>query len=612
MLKIGFEIHQQLDTTKLFCNCPSQLREDEADILVERRLRPTQSELGEIDRAALEEFLKGKSYLYETYSDSNCLVELDEEPPHTPNQEAIDIVLEVALLLNAHPVDEIHFMRKIVIDGSNTSGFQRTAIIAMDGHLDTEEGSVGIPAICLEEEAARKIVEKDSQTVYRLDRLGIPLVEIATAPDITSPEQAQKAALKIGQLLRATGRVKRGLGTIRQDINVSVEGGSRVEIKGVQDLNMIATIIEMEIARQGKLINAKEELVKKSSIEKHFYDVSDVFSDTESKVVSKGMEKGAVLALKLKGFKGFLGILDLGQYAKLTGLKGVMHTDELPAYGISQREVDEVSKKLGIGKNDAFVLAVGERELAERGLKTVWERAEEALQRVPEETRVANADGTSSYMRPLPGAARMYPETDIPPVAVAKEKLLEIEAQLPELLDEKIQRFVKEHRLSSELASQLAKSEQWHFFEQVIKDEDINIAPSIAANTLLGTMKELRREGYDTKGISKEKLKELFSAVGRGRVSKEAIPEVIKTLAEKPTESVETIIGHLGFEVYGEKEIATVVRKLLEEKRDFISERGINAEKPLMGLVMKDVRGRADGKLVSEVLHRELEEFLKK
>lgn len=482
-MKIGFEIHQQLETHKLFCSCPSELKEEKPEVTVERRLRPTQSELGETDRAALEEFLKGKSFVYEVYPDTTCLVELDEEPPHEPNEEAIDACLEVASMLNCDIVDEIHFMRKLVIDGSNTSGFQRTAIVAMDGYLETDKGRIEIPTICLEEEAARKIAEEGKKTIYRLDRLGIPLIEITTAPDITTPEQAREVALKIGEILRATGRVKRGIGTIRQDINVSVEGGARVEIKGVQELNQIPKIIEFEVERQKKLIR--------------------------------------------------------------TG-------------------------------------------------------------KIAEETRAVNPDGTTTYMRPLPGAARMYPETDIPPIAISKERIAAIKAKLPELYEEKIQRFVKRHHLSEELASQLVRSEYPQFFEEVVRE--IKIAPSAVASTLLGTLKDLKREGYETESISREKLKEVFKLVASNEIAKEAVPEVLAALARSPDKKVEEIAG-VKLE---SEEMVEIIRRILQERKEFVMERGLDAAKPLMGVVMKEVRGRMDGKLVSEMLRRELKKFLGK
>lgn len=612
---IGFEIHQQLETHKLFCKCPSTLREEKPEVTIERRLRPTQSELGEIDRAALEEFLKGKRFIYEVYPDTTCLVEVDEEPPHEPNEEAVDICIEVASMLNCDIVDEIHFMRKLVIDGSNTSGFQRTAIVALDGYLEMERGKIGIPTICLEEEAARKISEESKKAIYRLDRLGIPLIEITTAPVITSPEQAREVALKIGEILRATGRVKRGIGTIRQDINVSIEGGARVEIKGAQELNQIPRIIESEVERQKKLIEVEEELKNRKISLGTFqtYDVSQIFKNCGSRIIAVQLkEGGVVLALKLKGFKDLLG-KNLGpefaQYAKVSaGARGIFHSDELPAYGISQEEVDKVSKKLVLGKKDAFAFVAGKKEAAKRALEAVFKRARLALEGVPEETRVANPDGTTSYMRPLPGAARMYPETDIQPIAVSKERITAINAKLPELYEEKIQRFVKKHRLSEELASQLVRSEYSQFFEEVVGE--IKITPSVAANTLLGTLKELKRGGYETESIGGKKLKEVFLLVAENRIAKEAIPEVLIAIAENPKQKVEEALKLVGTKTFEKEEITEVVRNVLKFREEFVREKGMDAAKPLMGVVMKEIRGRVDGKVVNEILHRELKKFL--
>ncbi|RLF32545.1 MAG: Glu-tRNA(Gln) amidotransferase GatDE subunit E, partial [Thermoplasmata archaeon] len=242
--KAGLEIHQQLDTHKLFCNCQSVIT-DSVDYSFKRFLRPTQSELGDVDKAALAEAKKNRFFHYSASEKSTCLVEADEEPPHNVNPDAVDICLTIAVLTNAKVVDEIHFMRKIVIDGSNTSGFQRTALIAMNGQIE----DVGIQTIALEEDAARKIDEKDKTVNYGLDRLGIPLVEIATDPDIKNPMHAREVAERIGMLLQATGRVKRGLGTIRQDLNISIKDGARVEIKGIQSLSSISRVSEKEVYR---------------------------------------------------------------------------------------------------------------------------------------------------------------------------------------------------------------------------------------------------------------------------------------------------------------------------------------------------------------------------
>ncbi len=608
-LKVGFEIHQQLDSHKLFCQCPSLLREELGDVEVMRRLRTTQSELGEVDQAAQEEFQKGKEIIYRSHPDTTCLVEFDEEPPHNPNKEAIDIGLEIATLLHADIVDEVHFMRKLVIDGSNTSGFQRTTIIALDGYLDTEEGQVKVPTIGLEEEAARKVDEKKDQVIYNLDRLGIPLIEIVTAPDIHTPEQARAVAQQIGDILRATGKVKRGLGTIRQDINVSITDGARTEIKGVQELNQIQIIIENEIKRQKTMIEIKKELQKRGVSEKDLsfkvIDISDIFSKSESKVIARALEKnGKALAIKLEGFNGLLNSKlgpELAGYAKAaSGVGGIFHKDELPGYGITQEEVDEVSKRLEIGENDAFVISAGSQDVATKALEATIKRAAIALKGVPEETRAAKTDGTSAYMRPLPGAARMYPETDIPPVAITQERLKDIRENLPETYEEKIKRFKKEYQLGDELASQIVRSRHSRFFESERKKHGTKIATTtIAATTVSWADK-----------VSEEKISQVHNAIASSRISKEAIPTVLEQISEKPSTTVEEAIEKLGIVSFKEKDLRDLVKKTLKEKSDFIEEKGYNAAKPIMGIVMKEVRGRIDGKKVNQILNEELKRFI--
>src|SRR3989344_4630335 len=253
--KSGLEIHQQIDTKKLFCDCPSVLRNDEPDLIATRKLHAVAGEKGEVDVAAQYQAALKKEFIYEFYKDNNCLVELDEEPPHIINQEALKIALQVAFLLNCKIIPLTQIMRKTVIDGSNTSGFQRTVLIARDGFIETSYGKVGIDTICLEEDSARKISEDNKKIIYRLDRLGIPLIEIATAPDIKNPMQAKETALLIGEILRSC-KVKRGIGTIRQDVNLSIRGENRVELKGVQDMKIFVKIIESEVLRQKKLSDA--------------------------------------------------------------------------------------------------------------------------------------------------------------------------------------------------------------------------------------------------------------------------------------------------------------------------------------------------------------------
>ncbi len=273
--KCGLEVHRQMETHKLFCNCPSLTNTEKVDLTIKRKLKASAGELGKIDQAAIYESLKDKTFIYEINTNTSCLVEIDEEPPNELNKEALKTVLEVALLLNAEIIDEIQIMRKVVVDGSNISSFQRTCLIAINGFLNTSKGKVNIPTICLEEESAKKISQENKSVTYNLDRLGIPLIEIATDSTIKDPEHAKEVAELIGMILKSTGNFKAGLGTIRQDVNVSIKGHPRAELKGFQDLRSIPTTIDNEIKRQ--LDNLKSKKVMQSEVRKVESDFTSSF-----------------------------------------------------------------------------------------------------------------------------------------------------------------------------------------------------------------------------------------------------------------------------------------------------------------------------------------------
>jgi len=622
-LRVGFEIHQELDTHKLFCNCPSRLREEEPPLKVKRKMRPTQSEMGEVDRAALAEALKGRSFLYQVYPESICLVELDDEPPHPINEEALDIALETSALLKARPVDEAHAMRKIVIDGSNTCGFQRTVLVATDGKVEINGERFCIPTICLEEDAARKMGESLEHVDYRLDRLGIPLVEIATGPDFSDPHTPAKAALYIGQLLRATGKVKRGIGTIRQDINISIAGGARQEIKGVQELALISTIIELEVQRQLALLDISKELKRRGAraVEGRVIDVTDVFSNTNSSVIRKALRAGErVLAVKLPKFGGVIGKelqpkrrfgTELADHARLYGkVGGIFHTDELPGYGISDVETKRLKSTTGAAKDDAIVFVAGDKEKAEAALKAVVDRVNQALNGVPEETRRALPDGTTEYSRPLPGAARMYPETDIEPVVISPERILKIKKKLPESPEEKVDRYAKEYRLSRDLAGKIASSPQVNLFEEVVRTYRVD--PVLVAVILEETVKSLRREDVPTDNLQDHHMKQIFELVSKGVISKEGIPAILMDLAKSPTLSAQSAAESLGLTRLSHEEVEKIVESVIKSNFDVIKKHRERAFKLLMGHAMKEVRGRADGKLVSQTLKRLIHKVLEK
>jgi glutamyl-tRNA(Gln) amidotransferase subunit E len=619
-LKVGLEVHQQLETqTKLFCACKPELFKEEPEITFLRRLRPTQSELGQIDPAAYFEFQKGVKILYEADRQTACLVEMDEEPPHPLNMEAVEIALTVALMMNATPVDEIHVMRKTVIDGSNTTGFQRTCIIALNGMIKVGEKTVPIQHVSLEEDAARKTGEEGTIIRYRIDRLGIPLIEIATAPVINTPKEAGEVALAIGKILRATGRVKRGLGTIRQDLNVSINGGALTEIKGVQELELIPLVVEYEVQRQLNLMKISEELrqsgATSGNLKEEFFDVTEVFRQTACKVIRKALEKGhVVLAVKLPNFGGFLkrelmpGIrlgTEMADRARFWGrVGGIFHTDELPAYGITAQEVEALRNAVGAKEKDAVVFVADARENAEDALRAVIERALEAIKGVPEETRAANPDGTTRYMRPRPGAARMYPETDIPPIHVTEELINSIRQRLPELPEQRLERLMREYSLNQKLAKQIMELEYTELFETIAKES--KVTPTTIAVFLTETMKALKRDGIPVEKVSETKIREVVKALGAEEITKEALPDIVAWLSKNEEKTVMEAVESLGLKTLTKEELGKIIDGIIAKNKDLIEKIGAKAFGTVMGMVMKEVRGRANAETVSELIRQRL------
>jgi len=602
-LVAGIEIHQQLDTgEKLFCHCPTTLRQiPDHDGEFFRYLRATVSEMGEIDRAAQEEMKHDRKFQYYTY-DTTCLVENDEEPPAPVNDEALSISLTIAKMFGMTPVPQVHTMRKLVIDGSNTSGFQRTALVAFNGALPN---GGHIETICLEEEAAQRVKDE----IFSLDRLGIPLVEITTSPDMHTPEDVQKVAEYIGMVLRSTGKVKRGLGTIRQDVNISIARGARVEIKGVQELDLIAEVVRREVQRQHNLLSIRDELRKRGALVEATtgIDVTAIFHETKSTVLKKAKK---IHAVTLKGFAGLLGReiqperrlgSEMSDYAKKCGVGGIFHTDELPAYGITAEEVAHLRTFMGAGEKDSIILAAGTSEKqASCAMNQVIMRSQLALsdKPVPEETRKMLENGSTAYMRPLPGAARMYPETDVLPVLIDDARWASI--VIPELIIKKAERFVQTYDIDKNYALQLASSEKLPLFDQLVQE---GIKPKLAAFTILSTTTELRREGVDTMKISDQTYLDTLHAVDKGRAAKEAIPEIFRKIAAGSTfaEALEKLAPSVS-----RADLETIVKKIIADRKDFVQLKGNAALGPLMGVVMAEVRGSVDGKIVSEILKKEM------
>ncbi|MFH1622951.1 MAG: hypothetical protein ABIA12_00310 [Candidatus Aenigmatarchaeota archaeon] len=476
-LKAGLEIHQQLDSRhKLFCKCSAAMHEKEPVAVIVRRQHPVASELGAVDAAAQYEYLRNRSFHYQVFKGEDCLVETDEEPPHALNAEALQIALEIAMLLNCEIPPEINVMRKTITDGSNTGAFQRTMVVGTDGWLKYGSKRIPIRQVALEEDSAaivrddngnaKEPAETDNgKATYRLNRLGVPLVEITTdVLEKFAPEQLQEVAFMIGITCRSTEKVKHGIGSIRQDLNVSVRNGPRVEVKGVQELGMIAKVIEREAARQ-------------------------------------------------------LGLLKAGK-------------------------------------------------------------------KVEHETRGANMDGTTRFMRPMPGAARMYPETDVPPVVLDKNWLEDLEERLPEPWTDKLERFKRKLKLPSDLAVQVVGSDHLGLFERVMKKHP-KLNATVVAAVFTSTLKDIARKKLDVKKLDEKHFFAIFAGLERRKIAKEAIPDLLVNFISSPYESIAESLKKLNLTMLKPKELKSMVQQLVDDSPATPRDR-------LYGIAMGRVRGRAD------------------
>ncbi|MCI4349071.1 MAG: Glu-tRNA(Gln) amidotransferase subunit GatE [Thermoplasmata archaeon] len=620
-MKAGLEVHQQLATGKLFCDCNAELSE-EVVARITRTLRATGGENHAVDAAALFQAGRGLTYHYEA-TPTSCLIELDEEPPHPINPEAVDVALTMALLLRAHPVDEIEVMRKIVVDGSNTAGFQRTALVAVDGSIEVGERTYSIPSICLEEDAARKVGEAEGAITFRLDRLGIPLIEIATGPEIRDGAEARAVAEAIGALLRSTRKVRRGIGSIREDLNVSIEGGSRVEIKGVQELRLIHKYLEEEAARQTALLALGKELgLRQARVpEVPPVDVTEIVRPTSEGPIATILKQGGrAMACPLPGFGGLLSPngssshrlgRELADHVRAVGLRGLLHSDELPSQGIGEAVAATIRTALGLsGGTDAFVLiAGGEPRILQAAIRVIQQRAQAALEGIPPETRDPLPDGRSRYSRPLPGRDRMYPETDVPPIPVTRERVARLKASLPAPPAEILARLRRSYGLSDEMARQVLRSGEEERFELLVSK---GRSPGAVARLLTQELPALAESGQPASaGFAIETLDELLRSVEAGTFAKEGVPKILTELAAG-ARSVPDAAARAGLSDPGAIDLPSLAEALVTRNADLVHKRGSDALGPLMGDLMREVRGRRDGQEVATALREALRRFLQK
>jgi len=618
-LKVGLEIHQQLNTNKkLFCKC-RPIESDEYTEKFSRRLRTAKSELGELDPAALFEKTKSKKISYYANSQSSCLVEKDEEPPHDLDYDAKKISLLISCMLESKIFSEIHVMRKTVIDGSNTAGFQRTMLVSQGGNLNVNGKKIGVQAICLEEDAAKLLKDEQDQRNYSLDRLGIPLVEIALEPVIAKPTEVKEIALTLGRLLRVTGMVKRGIGSIRQDVNISVMNSGVVEVKGVQQLDQLEKIIDYEAKRQYGLILIAEKLKKLSiTISKEdVFDITEVFKDCESKIIQNALKlKIKIKAILVRNFSGMFGFepypgirlgKEIGQLVRFFGVGGVFHSDELPNYGINDSDVDNVKKYLKLVDGDGFLIIAGEDSKLDYAIDSIINRIKDAAQGVPAETRGATQDGETIFLRPRPGASRMYPETDIPSISVLPEEIKLAKENIPKSWNDSIAEIQQKYSLNSQLSEQIFDSEYLELFEKICENK--KNSPNFVASILCSSITNLQRKGFDAILLKPEHIIESFELLASDKIPKESLEIIFESIMSGKSENVSIAMQSTDVSSIGEDELNDILDKIIQNNMDLVKERGENALVTLMGIAMKEVRGKASGKMVNALLRKKILEF---
>lgn len=618
-LKVGLEIHQQLATNKkLFCGC-KPIESDNYTIRFSRKLRLAKSELGSYDPAALFESSKSKTIYYNANPQSSCLVEYDDEPPHALDSDAKQTALIIASALHSNIFNESYVMRKIVIDGSNTSGFQRTMLVAQGGYLQVDGKKVGVQSVCLEEDAAKLLKDTDDSREYSLDRLGVPLVEIALEPVSATAAEIKKIALGLGRLLRVTRKVTRGIGSIRQDVNVSISGGGVVEVKGVQQLDQLEKVITYEAKRQHGLQLIAEKLQKidlDMLSKKDSLDVTAFFANSSSKIIQKSLKGGSVIfALAVRGFSGMFGYepyegirlgKELGQHVRFFGIGGIFHSDELPNYGIEKDEVERLRQTLKLQKDDGFLIVAGPKDKIEFALDALINRIKNAKNGVPAETRMATQSGETVFLRPRPGSARMYPETDIPPILVTNEELQAAKDNIPKPWEQIIAELQKKYGLNSQLAEQIFDSDYLDLFESICAKSQVS--PNFVASSLCSTITNLQRQGLDATKLKQEHITRVFELLGESKITKESVEMIFEGIMSgkisSPDEFAKTAVD--------DKELEEFLDTIVNQNIETIKKQGLHSTGLLMGLAMKSFRGKVSGEKLSKLLESRITKILEK
>jgi glutamyl-tRNA(Gln) amidotransferase subunit E len=616
-LRCGVEIHQQLYTEKkLFCRCPAGYYTSRYDARVIRHMRPTLSELGEYDGTALMEFKTKKNITYLLDRRSVCTYELDDTPPFEINLDAVDIVLEICMALGCKIVGEIHVIRKQYLDGSIPTGFQRTAIIGVDGSIPYKDRSIGIIQVSVEEDSCREVSDDGHQIVFRTDRLSMPLIEVVTEPQMYTPEEAAEVVRLLGRVMRSTGRVRRGAGASRQDVNVSVEGGTRVEIKGVPSISLIPELVAGEGVRQRALLDICAQLKNsKKTVEKvsgQPIDVADIFENTKTEVLQNAAENHCTIkAMRIRGMREVIEMQVGVRRTIADELAGrvrviacldqapiIIHCGNYANFDVSEEEWKSVQEKVGSEAHDAIVLLWGPPNDVELGMVEILDRLRELWDGVPNETRQVIPDGMTDFERILPGPDRMYPDTDSPPLAVPEEWLDKVKEKINEPVWE-CEKRLNQDRLPADAIDLLAISPRIKLYDSIVKKGGEKRSTGIA---LSQKWTALEREGVALDKLSSKLVEELFGAANSGRITMKGVELLLEDAAETPELGAGELIEKRGFRSWSDTELKDAVKTVLD---------GVSAPKTTeteaqvryyMGEVMPQFIGSALGSKVCEIV----------
>jgi len=610
----GLEVHQQLLTEKkLFCRCPAGKFQESYNAEILRHMRPTLSELGEYDGTALMEFKTKKDITYRIHYDTVCTYEMDDTPPFPINEQALDIALEVGMLFDGNIVDELHIARKQYLDGSIPTGFQRTAITCVGGKIPYKDKQINLIQMSIEEDSCREASDIGHKRIYLTDRLGMPLIETVTYPEMKTPQEVAEVNQILRRLVRSTGKVRTGMGAGREDVNVSVRGGTRIEIKGVPNIKRIPLLTYNEAMRQWNLLRMRDELNRKGinaeTFEARFADVTKILRKTHYTPISNGIGQGMkVNCVLVKGFAGYLRwqtqtdtyfskeVSDrVRVIACLTHLPNIIHTDS-QTDTIGSAEWRALRKFMNASTDDALIVVWGSDMDTETGAKEIIIRCKEATIGIPSETRQALRDGTNGFERILPGPERMYPDTDLPPKPITKERLDSIRAQMPEQIWKRENRY-KELGVPVDLIDDLAVSKFAKVFDNAVNN--LKIEPKFAATALVQFPKRLKRKKLRVKLLTEALFNKLFLELSNNKIRKEAFLPLMELFLRKGNLlDVDLLKPSDKEEIEKRFNMALIQLKHIKF---------YNIEKNrevLIGLMMDDLRGRVDGSEIVDFVNK--------